>query len=268
MIVRRIHRERRAFEPPNQLGPHRVNDRRAEMDNERHEFLVNLARYGGIGLATICGVGAWVGKQSYARESLHRQMMDTVAPLLTDKATREWNELPSLAREEIRRYFHETCLNVHAFVEEICCDSFAETLHACRSEHEQHNLLNLKFSQKVVTGTEVLNRVETIANESGTVLDHNWETCCKQVADSWGASLSSGTSRPANSRRFANVEPVIRERLQQARGRAYPVGQRPAATESLESAGATAILLLPVAASAGSRLSDFRNLRLRTCRVM
>lgn len=216
------------------------------MDEDRRDFLVKTAKVGGAIVLAGGLVGGRLVRQSFAREAIRRSMVETAAPILTEKQGNELDSLPSSACEEIREYFHGICLNVHGFVSEICSNSFAEGLRACQTEQQKHELLNVAFSQKIVTATEVLNRVDAIAKECGATLDHNWATCCKQLAESWSTTLSQRTSARYALDVSEMVEPLIRKNLQNACAGAYPVGQRPAIGETARSLGRTAIMLLPV----------------------
>ena len=80
------------------------------------------------------------------------------------------------SREEIRRYFHGRCLNVHGFVSHICSNQFAERLGRCSSADDREVCFLQAFCGRVATQADILNQVETIAADVGSVLDSAWST--------------------------------------------------------------------------------------------
>lgn len=218
------------------------------MEVDRRKWLKHAGTGGAI-LLVGGTVGIRFAQQAYARSSLHKEMMSEALPLITEKAAKELDSLPTSARKQIQGYFVGICLNVHSFVTEICSEKFAERLRGCASENQKHQVLNVTFSQKVVTGVEVLNRVETIAKEAGAELDRNWTTCCGKLADSWNVVLRRQRPSAQALDISALVEPLIRENLDKTRQAVYPVGQRPALSQTIEDVGRSAILLLAVEVS-------------------
>jgi hypothetical protein len=218
------------------------------MKLNRRRFLSQAAKFGGPALAMGGLLAVPLARQAYARASLRRELVSAAVPLLADKASEELEELPASACKEIREYFHGLCLNVHGFAEEVCLKRFAENVASCPTEEGKHRLIDLAFSHKVATPSEVLNRVETIAKETGGHLDHNWLTCCSNVAWAWQAPLRK--TKPAQQAidLAAAMEPFICVQLAKVREAAYPAGERPALSSVLMGIGRSAILLLPVAA--------------------
>lgn len=216
------------------------------MDWDRRDLIKQAIGAGGFVLLGGVGIGALRRQRCHAKDVLWQQFMAEPTRLLAEKANDELNSLPILARQEMRDYFHGICLNVHSFVEEICANSFAEKLHACESEEQKHLLLNVAFSQKVVTATEVSNRVEVIANEVGTLLDSNWGRLCGKLADNWQEHLRTQRSDAKTLNVRSLADPYIIQSLNESRQRTYPIGQRPAISTTGREIGKAAILLLPV----------------------
>lgn len=186
-------------------------------------------------------------QRAHARHTLTADLLSRSLPVLNRSETDELSTLPPRAHDEIRRYFHGVCLNVHGFAEHICSNSFATKLAQCAGDEQKHALLNVAFSQKVVTGTEVLNRVDTIAREVGVELDRNWSTVCEELNDSWKLALKPTSSSGERLDLLSLTDEIILQNLNEARSKAYPVGQRPAISQPIAEIGMAAILLLPVA---------------------
>jgi len=169
-------------------------------------------------------------------------------PMMARKAPHELTTLPSRAQEDMRRYFHGRCLNVHGFLEEICSVTFGEKLAACRDKKGRHQLLTLAFESKVVAESAVLSHVDIVAQEIGQELDQGWHSCCQHVAENWQMSLDVDGGEMTGNRLSASAEPLIVRELSAMRRSAYPIGQRPAFSQMAKSIGTSAIGLLPVAA--------------------
>jgi hypothetical protein len=207
----------------------------------RRQFLTAAALPAG---AALFGTVLW-GRAAYARHQLTRELIAATRPILTEKAHAELQRLPAKAREEIRTWFHGPCLNSAEFVYEICSHAFAEKLAACHTDELRELCFLNAFVSKVVSETEILNRVGVIAEEIGSELDQNWATCCKQISDQWDLHLRP--YRPALPNGFADrMEPLIREALHEAIQRATVAGQKPALSETVGHIGASALLLLQV----------------------
>lgn len=217
------------------------------MEYNRREFVAAASKYTAPVLVGAAFLGGRILYQRNARAALRTEMIGTAIPVLAEKSLQELNEYPSAARNEIRDYFHGACLNVHDFAEEVCSIGFVEKLGACSTEEGKHRLLDLAFGQKVLTGVEVVNRVELIAKEMGTRLDANWNVCCKRMAESWNVALHKRDSTREMGELAAKTEPMILASLQQARDQAYPLGQRPSLGATFKQIGESAIRLLPVA---------------------
>ena len=192
-------------------------------------------------------VGTRVLGQISRRREMERELLQKIVPMLAKKARHELTMLPARAQEDMRRYFHGRCLNVHGFVREICSFTFGEKLAASGNEKAKHQLLTLAFETKVVSESEVLSRVGTVAQEVGQELDQGWYVCCQQVAETWPVSFDSGAREVTGSRLSASVEPLIRSELNAVRQSTYPIGRKPALSQTTKSIGKSAIGLLLVA---------------------
>lgn len=217
------------------------------MNLSRRRFLSQAAKVGGPALIAGGLLTARLTQQAFGRAALRQEFIDATVPLLTGKVSGELEQLPASACKDIREYFHGICLNVHSFAEEVSSSRFAEKLATCATEEGKHRLIDLAFSQKVVTAPEVLNRVGVIAKEVGGHLDRNWSKCCSQVAEAWKVPLNRSKSGQQVTDLATLMEPFICKQLAEARGAAYPAGQRPALSGTILGIGRTAILLLPVA---------------------
>eukprot|EP00913_Durusdinium_trenchii_P013432 g12613.t1 len=113
-------------------------------------------------------VGTRVYGQFSRRREIERELLQTTVPMLAEKARHELTTLPVRGQEDMRRYFHGRCLNVHGFVEEICSVAFGEKLAASGNETRQQ-LLTLAFENRVVAEDSVLSRIDTVAQEAGRI---------------------------------------------------------------------------------------------------
>src|SRR5690242_417182 len=152
---------------------------------DRRRFLSGAAAGGGL---LLLGGGLWA-RQAYARNSLRRQLVRAAAPVLTAKAHQELLTVPRQAREEMRRYFHGLCLNVHDFVEEVCAPEFADRLEERPAPEARQELVLLAFMRHVCTEEQVLGRVGELADLLGRGLDRNWAACCTELANRWDLSV-------------------------------------------------------------------------------
>ncbi len=214
---------------------------------DRRKFLRTAGAAGGVVLLGGALVGTRVLGRISRRKEIERELLQNFVPMLAKKAPHELTTLPSRAQEDMRRYFHGRCLNVHGFLGEICSVTFGEKLAVCGSEKAKHQLLTLAFENKVVAESVVLARVDTVAQEIGQELDQGWYSCCRHVAKNWQVSLDTGAGEMTGSRLSASVEPLILRELSAVRQSTYPIGRRPALSQTVKSIGKSAIGLLPVA---------------------
>jgi hypothetical protein len=212
----------------------------------RRKFLSASATAGGF---LLLGGGFWA-RQAYARSQVRRQLVQLSAPVLTAKAHKELLTLPSRAREEMRRYFHGVCLNVHGFVQEVCSPEFAERLAGCGTPAQQQELVLLAFMREVATEAQVLNRVQVIAEDISADLDRNWAECCTDLAGKWDASLKEYHTAVTATEMADRLTPLLQRGLRRALAEAKASGRRPVPAESVAQVGKAALLLVPVAAEA------------------
>jgi hypothetical protein len=208
----------------------------------RRKFLSGAASAGGLFLL---GGGFWA-RQAYARSRLQRELVRLSAPILANKAAREMPTLPETAREEMRRYFHGACLNVHGFVKEVCTSEFAERLAASGNPRQQRELVLLAFMREVVTEEQVLNRVQIIAEEISHDLDHNWAGCCAELANKWDVSVKEYKTTVAAQELTDRLTPLVESGIRQALDQARALGQRPALGDGIRGLGKSALLTLPL----------------------
>jgi hypothetical protein len=226
------------------------NFRRGSMN--RRAFLIGTGLAGG----TMLAGGVLWGRTAFARHKLTEKLVAAATPELTHKAHTELERLPVKAREEIRDWFHRPCLNSAEFVYDICSHSFAERLAACPTNDLKEMCLLNAFLSKVVSDTEILNRVRVISEEIGNELDLGWAACCENVSNRWGICIKPyGCTVPNDL--VKNVEPLIRESLRDAIKLAAVAGQKPAIGETIASIGISAIRIFPILAHLGIALPVF-----------
>jgi hypothetical protein len=212
----------------------------------RRKFLSTAATAGGVALL---GGGFWA-RQAYARGRLSRELIRQSAPVLTAKAHQELLTLPARAREEMRRYFHGVCLNVHGFVQEVCSPDFADRLADCTSSQQQQELVLLAFMREVATEAQVLNRVQVIAEDVSADLDRNWASCCTELANKWDASLREYRTTVTANELTDRLAPLLQAGLRQAVEQAASGNRRLALDATLAEVSKSALMLVPLSAEA------------------
>jgi hypothetical protein len=212
----------------------------------RRKFLSGAAGAGGL---LLLGGGFWA-RQAYARDRLRRELVRLSAPVLDAKARKEFLTLPPQAREEMRRYFHGVCLNVHGFVDEVCSPEFAARLSERSTPQEQQELVLLAFMRQVATEAQVLNRVQVIAEDISLDLDRNWAAACTDLADKWDASLREYRAAVSATELTDRLTPLVQAGLRQALAQAEADGQRTFLDDVAGAVGKSALLLVPLAAQA------------------
>ncbi len=212
----------------------------------RRAFLSSAATAGGLALL---GGGFWA-RQAYARSQLTQELLRHANPVLAAKAQQELLTLPEQAREEMRRYFHGVCLNVHGFASEVASPDFASRLAACTTKQRQQELVLLVFMREVVTETQVVNRVQIIAEEVSRDLNRNWATCCRDLADKWDVTVRGYKATVTAAELGDRLEPVVRDGIHQALEEARSAGQRPVLADFGEDVEQAALLLMQTAQQA------------------
>jgi hypothetical protein len=212
----------------------------------RRKFLSGAAGAGGL---LLLGGGFWA-RAAYARDQLRRELVRLSAPVLTAKAHKELLTLPGQAREEMRRYFHGVCLNVHGFVEEVCSPEFAARLSERSTAEEHQELVLLAFMRQVATEAQVLNRVQLIAEDISQDLDRNWAAACTELADKWDASIKEYRAAVSGTELTDRLTPLVQAGLRQALQEAQAAGQRTLLGDVGAEVSKSALLLVPLAAQA------------------
>jgi hypothetical protein len=211
---------------------------------------VNRRRF--LGQAMACGalaIGAGsflVVRRSQARAALAAGMLEGALPPLARQSLREMTTLPARAREEIRRYFHGKCLNVHGFVTHVCSHDFGELLGRCRTQEEREACFLQAFCSRVASEAEILNQVEIIAAEVGGEIDSEWSRYCGEVSGLWNGRVQSHGA-PFEVDELSNrLSRTIRTYLSEAARQATSADQAPAVGRTIGRIGESAILLLPL----------------------
>jgi hypothetical protein len=190
--------------------------------------------------------GGIVGRRAYATASLRKQLVDDALPVLTTKAHSEFQTIPAKAREEIRRWVHGKALNVAPFVDEICSNSYREKLHSCGSDEERDGLLLASFCGKVATDSEIMNRVETIAEEVGQELDLRWGQSCGAIGSKWQMHIQVYPNQWDHAHFTGRVEQLLKARLSEAIATARVGTDYPALGETFGKIGKSAMMLIPM----------------------
>jgi hypothetical protein len=213
---------------------------------DRRRFLSGTATAGGLFLL---GGGFWA-RQAYARNQFTQGLVRDANPILTSKAHKELLDLPVRAREEMRRYIHGVCLNVHGFVEEVCSHDFAERLRERSSPQQQQEMLLVVFMREVMTEAQVLNRIQVIAEDISRDLDRNWAACCGELAQKWDVSVKDYRATVTAEQLSDRMTPLVQRGIRQALEEARSTVQKPALTDVPNEIGKSAMLLLPVTSQA------------------
>ena len=204
-----------------------------------------MATAGTGGLVALLGGGFWA-RQALARNQIQQELNHQADPILTNYAAQQLAELPSRAREEMRRHFHGLCLNVHEFTAAVCSPEFPERLARHSSPEARQQLLVSLFMAHVTTPNAVLNRVHLVAEEISKDLDRNWTACCGELADQWNLKLSA--EHHLNAEQMTNrLTPVVNDSIRQVLEQAKAAGQPVALNEMANEIGKSALLLLPLA---------------------
>jgi hypothetical protein len=209
----------------------------------RRRFL----RQGIAGGAIALGAGGFLFvRRSQARAAVASEMLNDALPRLMANSGKELNALPVRAREEIKRYFHGKCLNVEGFVSRICSNEFAEQLGRCQTQDERENCFLQAFCSRVAADTEILNQIETIADDIGSDLDSAWSAYCAEISAKWNTRLESYGTPLAADELTNRLSSMIKSELGQAARQAATANQQPAVGETIGKIGASAVLLLPL----------------------
>lgn len=209
---------------------------------QRRRFL----RGGLTAAVTAVGAGGFLFfRRNNARAELNNRLLVDALPLLSSDSTRQLQTLPVRCREEIKRYFHGKCLNVHNFVTYICSDSFGERLGRCNTVEERQDCLLVAFCDRVATESEILNQVDVIATEVGSELDTEWGVYCRELSTRWNITISGyGRTLTADTLNN-NVSGIIQTEIERAIRLANTANQSIALSQTIGCIGKSALLLLP-----------------------
>lgn len=213
---------------------------------ERREAVETILRGGGlIAVSGAIGGAIW-GRGLYARSRLEQQLIEEALPIVDGKSVEELEQLPVRARDEIRTWFHGPCANARPFSVEVCSERFQQKLYRCETDELREMLFLSVFLKHVASEAEILNRVELMAEELGSELDRNWNACCNEIAqqEHWKRYF------PRQTKIFGDLsgrlQSKIRHRIDDCLSIAQAAGQRPALTQTMESIGTSAVMLLPL----------------------
>ncbi len=185
-----------------------------------------------------------------------------IEPLLDSKAHQEMQQLPVLAREEIRTWFHAPCLNAAEFTQVICSNAFLEQLRFCPNAGAREAQLLTAFSENVVSGELICGHLRTIAERIGLRLTRNWNDTCGEFAGRCDLHLGRNSMSMA-AECLTRVDQVVRTRVAQAIRAAQSVGDRLALSAVMEDTFASAVLAMRLARHPMVRIPLFLVLALR-----
>jgi hypothetical protein len=199
------------------------------------------------GGAIALGAGGFLFiRRNQARSAVASSLLNDALPRLTANSGKELNALPVRAREEIKRYFHGKCLNVEGFVSRICSTEFTERLGRCQTQEERERCFLLAFFSRVATEAEILNQIETIADDIGSELDSAWSAYCVEMSAKWNTHLQCCGTRLTADELTNRLSSMIKGELGQAARHTTTGNQQPAVGETIGKIGASAVLLLPL----------------------
>src|SRR5437588_2416748 len=172
----------------------------------RRRFL----RESAVGGALLLGGGGYFFfRRSQARAAMTSRLLADALPSLAASSLGELSKLPVRAREEIRRYFHEKCLNIGPFADYLCSHTFGERLGRCRSPEEQEVCFLQAFCGRVASEEEILNHVKVIAADIGNEMDMAWAAYCTNLSGRWNAAVQGYGSPLASADLNGQLDAMI-----------------------------------------------------------
>lgn len=208
---------------------------------ERREFLQAASAVAGV---TAIG-GVFWARAALARSGLTQQLVTEASPLLVAKEHSEITAIPNAASEEMKLWFTGACLNSAQFIDYICSEGFASRLGQFTSPREREMCVENEFFARVVSHSSIYQRIEVVAQESGAILDRNWQSCCDEIASKWKLKLnakSDNLSKDIQSR----LDSFISIQLDDTISQSANVADRPSAISSAIGVGKASLMVLPL----------------------
>lgn len=206
---------------------------------ERRHFIRAMAIVGGTG---VIGAGLWT-RTALAERSLSRELVSETAPILVEKEHSEIAEIPAAAAEEMKLWFTGVCLNSAEFVDYLCTERFASRLQQFSTQEEKELCVQNEFFARIMSPDSIYQRIELIAQESGAILDRNWQDCCDAIARKWQLKLDAKLEK-MQSDLHAKLDFVVAECSADAISQYVNIASRPTLISTSIGAGETALLML------------------------
>ncbi len=206
----------------------------------RRVFLQTTGSIAGIGLIS----GGLLIRRTYAIDTLAREMVDETLPLVSESWQNELETVPEKACNEVRKFFHQKCLNVDAFLEVLSGDNLQRELRSLRKDYEREEVVMREFCRHVVSGDAILQHLKDLATELGKNLDESWAGACKQVSTQW--TESHGFTNAAEYEILSMRTRELMLKNLRATARNLRSGQDLALGETFTEVGRAALLLIPI----------------------
>ncbi|MBN70209.1 MAG: hypothetical protein CME32_13130 [Gimesia sp.] len=206
---------------------------------ERREFLQAASAVAGV---TAMGGVLW-GRAAFARSQFTQKLVGEASPLLVTKEHSEITSIPFSASEEMKLWFTGACLNSAQFVDYICSEGFATRLGQFASPREREMCVENEFFARVLSHSSIYQRVELVAQESGAILDRNWQSCCDEIASTWKLKLNA-KSDDLSVGIQSRLDSLISIQLDEAISRSANVADRPSAISSAIGVGKASLMVL------------------------
>lgn len=208
---------------------------------ERREFLQAAGAFAGV--AAIGGV-FW-GRAALARSSLAQQLVGEASPILVAKEHAEITSIPENASKEMKLWFTGACLNSAQFVDHICSEGFASRLGQFPNPRDREMCVENEFFARVVSHSSIYQRIELVANESGAILDRNWQSCCDDIANKWKIKLNANSGDLSGDIQ-SRLDRMISAQLDHVISQSANVADRPSAISSAMGVGKASLMVLPL----------------------
>ena len=208
---------------------------------ERRDFLQAAGTIAGV--AALGGI-FW-GRTVFARSRLTQQLVAEAAPILVAKEHGEIATIPNAASDEMRLWFTGACLNSAQFVDYICTEGFAARLRQFSTVREREMCVENEFFARVVSHSSIYQRIELVAQESGAILDRNWQSCCDEIASKWKLKLDANRD-DLSSGIQSRLDSLISIQLDEAISQSANVADRPSAVSSAIGVGKASLMILPM----------------------